>query len=102
MLGAEGWKLYRYVMLPAALPALASSLRQGFGFAWRSLMGAEMILYADHTGLGMLLQTWRDNNDIAKVVALMAVIVMLGMAADRLAFKRLEKVVARRFGLSGG
>jgi NitT/TauT family transport system permease protein len=64
-------------------------------------MGAEMILYADHAGLGWLLETGRDNNDIAKVVAVMVLIVMLGMAADRLAFARLEKVVARRFGLSG-
>ena len=27
MLGARGWKLYRYVLLPASLPALAGSLR---------------------------------------------------------------------------
>src|SRR5208282_4982998 len=47
MLGARRWRLYRYVLLPAGLPALASSLRQGFTFAWRSLMGAELILVAD-------------------------------------------------------
>src|SRR4051812_11267715 len=29
MLGTTGWKMYRYVLLPASLPALASSLRQG-------------------------------------------------------------------------
>ena len=101
MLGADGWRLYRYVLLPAALPALASSLRQGFGFAWRSLMGAEMILHADHAGLGWLLEVGRDNNAIAQVVAVMAVMVMLGMAADRFAFAKLERVVASRFGLSG-
>ena len=39
MLGARGWRLYRYVLLPASLPALAGSLRTGFSFAWRSLMG---------------------------------------------------------------
>src|SRR6185295_3592340 len=43
MLGARGWRLYRYVLLPASMPALASSLRQGFSFAWRSLMGAEFV-----------------------------------------------------------
>src|SRR3954452_15471563 len=41
MLGARGWRLAWFVLLPASLPALASSLRQGFSFAWRSLMGAE-------------------------------------------------------------
>jgi|GEM_PF-734972 len=99
MLGADGWRLYRYVLLPAALPALASSLRQGFGFAWRSLMGAEMILHSDYSGLGWLLEMGRDNTAIAQVVALMALMVMIGMAVDRLAFARLEKKVAARFGL---
>ena len=102
MLGADGWRLYRYVLLPAALPALASSLRQGFGFAWRSLMGAEMILHADHNGLGWLLEIGRDNNSIAQVVAVMILMVMLGMAADRLAFARLERAVSHRFGLTPG
>jgi NitT/TauT family transport system permease protein len=102
MLGADGWRLYRYVLLPAALPALASSLRQGFGFAWRSLMGAEMILHADHDGLGWLLEIGRDNNSIAQVVAVMAVMVMLGMLADRLAFARLERAISARFGLTPG
>ena len=102
MLGADGWRLYRYVLLPAALPALASSLRQGFSFAWRSLMGAEMILHADHNGLGWLLEIGRDNNSIAQVVAVMAVMVMIGMAADRLAFARLERMISARFGLTPG
>jgi NitT/TauT family transport system permease protein len=101
MLGASGWRLYRYVLLPAALPALAGSLRQGFGFAWRSLMGGEMILHADRTGLGFLLQTARDTNSIAQVVALMTIMVMLGMAADRLAFARIERAIRSRFGLTG-
>jgi NitT/TauT family transport system permease protein len=101
MMGAEGWRLYRYVMVPAALPALASSLRQGFGFAWRSLMGAEMILHADHDGLGWLLELGRDNNAIAQVIAVMILMVVIGMAVDRLAFARIERRIATRFGLGG-
>ena len=44
MMGARGWRLYAYVLLPACLPALTGTLRQGFSFAWRSLLGAELIL----------------------------------------------------------
>jgi NitT/TauT family transport system permease protein len=99
MLGADGWRLYRYVLLPAALPALASSLRQGFGFAWRSLMGAEMILHADHNGLGYLLEIGRDNNSIAQIVAVMILMVIIGMTTDKLAFAKLERAVSTRFGL---
>jgi NitT/TauT family transport system permease protein len=98
-MGARGWRLYRYVLLPASLPALASGLRQGFSFAWRSLMGAEFVFIIDRHGLGYLLQTGRDFNDVAQVMAIMIVMVVLGMIADRLAFAKLEQRVYRRFGL---
>ncbi len=100
MLGTRGWKMYRYVLLPASLPALASSLRQGFSFAWRSLMGAELILAVKYHGLGFLLETGRDFSDVAQVVAVMIIMVMIGMAADRWGFAILEGRISRRFGLS--
>ena len=99
MLGATGWKLYRYVLLPASLPAFASSLRQGFSFAWRSLLGAELILAVENRGLGFLLETGRDFSDIAQVVAVMIVMVVFGMLADRLVFAKLQSAVNARFGL---
>jgi NitT/TauT family transport system permease protein len=99
MLGARGWKMYRYVLIPASMPAFASSLRQGFSFAWRSLLGAELILAVEHQGLGFLLSTGRENGDIAKVVAVMIMMVLIGMLADRLIFAKLQIAVHRRFGL---
>jgi NitT/TauT family transport system permease protein len=100
MLGAKGWKLYRYVLLPASLPALSSSLRQGFSFAWRSLMGAEVILFTDRHGLGFLLQNGRDLSDVAQVVAVMIVMVVIGMLADRWFFAKIQARVQARFGLA--
>jgi NitT/TauT family transport system permease protein len=100
MLGARRWRLYRYVLLPSGLPALASALRQGFTFAWRSLMGAELILAADRHGLGFLLKTGEDFSDVAQVVAIMIVMVVIGMLADRLVFAPIEKKVQVRFGLA--
>jgi NitT/TauT family transport system permease protein len=99
MLGTSGWKMYRYVLLPASLPALASSLRQGFSFAWRSLMGAELLFAVPRHGLGFLLQIGRDFTDVAQVVAVMAIMVIIGMAADRLVFGAMERAIHRRFGL---
>jgi NitT/TauT family transport system permease protein len=106
MLGARGWRLYRYVLLPASLPALATSLRQGFSFAWRSLMGAELILFVasppngiPHNGLGYLLQTGRDFSRIEDVIGVMIVMVVIGMLADRWVFAKIQARVQRRFGL---
>jgi NitT/TauT family transport system permease protein len=99
MLGARGWRLYRYVLLPASMPALAASLRQGFSFAWRSLMGAEFILAVQNHGLGFMLEVGRSNIDPAQVVAVMAMMVGIGIAADRWIFAKLERRVLERFGL---
>jgi len=100
MLGADGWKLYRYVLLPAALPAMAGSLRQGFSFAWRSLMGAELMFVAvrDH-GLGFLLMMGRETSAVEQVVAVMIIMVVVGMVADRWGFAKLQQKVQLRFGL---
>ncbi len=100
MLGAHGLRMYRHVLLPAALPAVAGSLRQGFSFAWRSLMGAELLYtFARWHGLGFLLHLGRETSDVAQVVGVMAVMVMVGILADRLIFARLERAVGVRFGL---
>lgn len=100
MMGTTGWRLYRYVLLPASLPALATSLRAGFSFAWRSLMGAEMLFAVPRHGLGFVLQIGREvNGDVAQVIAVMTVMVMIGIAADRLGFGPLERKISRRFGL---
>ena len=101
MLGASGWRLYRYVLLPASLPALAGSLRTGFSFAWRSLMGAELVFTAVHLhGLGFLLDIGREFGDIAQVLALMIIMVGIGMLLDRWVFAVLQQKVQRRFGLA--
>ena len=99
MMGARGWTLYRRVVIPASLPAFASTLRQGFSFAWRSLMGAELLFMVQAKGVGYLLYQGREFADVAQVVAVMIVMIGVGMLADRLAFGPIERRVHARFGL---
>ena len=99
MLGAGGWKLYRYVLIPASLPAVASGLRQGFSFAWAVLMGAEIYFTeVERHGLGFLLGYARTDIDPAKVMALIIVMVVIGILADRLIFAPIERRISTRFG----
>jgi NitT/TauT family transport system permease protein len=100
MMGARGFTLYWNVLLPASMPAFASSLRQGFSFAWRSLMGAELIFMVRGQGIGYLLHQGREFSDIAQVIATMVVMIGFGMIFDRAAFAPLERRVHARFGLS--
>ena len=52
-LGARGPKLFAYVLLPASLPHLVTGLKQGWAFAWRSLISGEMLFVS--LGLGQML-----------------------------------------------
>ncbi len=92
--------LYVHVLLPASLPALATSLRQGFSFAWRSLMGGELILSLTPHGLGHRLEIARSLAAVETVVGLLIVMIVIGMLADRLIFAKIQARVAKRFGFA--
>ena len=102
MLGAgRGPRLWWHVLLPAILPAYLNGMRQGWAFAWRSLMAAELLSQSLKTGVGHLLNTGRDLNDMAMVLAMIGVILVIGLLVDRLVFFPLERLIARRWGVAG-
>lgn len=102
MMGARGPRLYREVLLPAAFPAIISGAKQGWAFAWRSLMAGELLSVSTGAlGLGQTLNRGRDLNDMSLVLAVMAILIAIGVVADRLLFTQLEAVVRRRWGLTG-
>ncbi len=100
-LGATGFNLWLYVLLPAILPAFLSGMRQGWAFAWRSLMAAELLSQSLRAGVGHLLSTGRDLNDMSMVLGMIGVILLFGLAVDRVLFAPLERLVARRWGTEG-
>jgi NitT/TauT family transport system permease protein len=101
VLGARGLRSAWHIVLPAALPACLGGLKQGWAFAWRSLMAAELIAQSPQlgTGLGQLLETGRDLSDIALVFGMIISILLVGIAIDQLLFSPLERSVLRRRGL---
>ncbi len=97
-LGARGLSLYTRVILPAAMPSVLSGLKQGWSFAWRSLMAGELLYFS--LSLGNLLQTGRDLNDTPLVMAVMVVIVVIGYSVDRLVFTPLVGHTREKWGLN--
>ncbi|MBU0671002.1 MAG: ABC transporter permease [Patescibacteria group bacterium] len=96
MLGVKGWKLFRYVTLPAILPEFLNGMKLGWSFAWRSLMSGEMLFIT--LGLGQLLMMGRQLNDMALVMAIMLVIIAIGVFFDKFVFGILENSVRRKWG----
>jgi NitT/TauT family transport system permease protein len=97
-LGARGFPLFWNVLLPASLPYIVSGLKQGWAFAWRSLISGEMIFVS--LGLGQLLMMGRDLNDMSQVIAVMILIIGIGYIVDGLVFRTVERRIQQRWGLA--
>lgn len=96
-MGAKGLTLYRYIILPAAIPQLLTGLKQGWSFAFRGLMAGEML--AASKGIGQVLMSGREMADINQVTAVIIVIIAIGLVIDKALFGKLEKMVRMRWGL---
>jgi NitT/TauT family transport system permease protein len=96
-MGARGPTLMFTVTLPAALPGILGGAKIGWTFALRSLMAGELLFVSG--GLGQLLETGRDLGDTSLVLAVVVVIVVLGRASEVLLFSRIDRAIARRWGV---
>ena len=100
MLGARGLNLYRTVTLPASLPSILGGLKQGWAFAWRSLMAGELlVIIPKFHSIGVRLQNARDLSDAPELMATMILILMIGIVVDSLLFATAERSVRARWGL---
>jgi NitT/TauT family transport system permease protein len=100
VLGAKRWSAFRYVILPAALPSFVAGLKQGWAFAWRSLLAGELIvLIGGKFSLGQQLDANRQLADSPGVIAVMIVILIIGILVDALLFGTVERWIRRRYGL---
>lgn len=96
-MGARSARLFLDIIIPAAMPSIISGLKQGWSFAWRSLMAGELLFVS--MGLGYLLMAGRDLNDMSQVIAVMIMIGVISILIDRLIFGRIEASINRRWGL---
>ena len=100
VLGARGLAAYRYVILPASLPSFVGGLKQGWAFAWRSLMAGELlVVLRGKESVGFLLNQNREVNNSSGLLATMIVILVIGIVVDSVLFGTLERAIQRRWGL---
>ena len=72
----------RHILIPGASPGIITGLRLGFGYAWRALVGSELIAAA--SGLGYLIE---DASALARTDVVMVgilTIAVLGIICDKL------------------
>ncbi|MCU0282401.1 MAG: ABC transporter permease [Candidatus Nanopelagicales bacterium] len=100
VLGAGPLAQYRFITLPAALPAYVAGLTQGWAFAWRSLMAGELlVIIAGRPSLGANLEFARQFSQADRLLATMLVVLVIGMVVDGV-FAAASRRIRRRWGLS--
>lgn len=98
-MGSTGFHTLRAVILPASLPYVITGMKQGWAFAWRSLMAAEIyVTILTGYGLGHLLHFGREMQAMDQVIGIILIIVFVGLLADKLLFSPWEKFMHRRWG----
>lgn len=94
-LGAPPHTIVLEVVIPASLPSIVAGLRVSAGFAWQSLIGAELIVGS--TGLGFMIVQGETNLATPVVMAGMAMIGILGACID-FSLRALERRITRNWG----
>ena len=101
IMGLRRIALYRHLILPASLPAFVAGLKQGWAFAWRSLVAGELLVtIANQPSIGVLLSTYQSQADMESATAIIIVILILGIIVDML-FGLADRAIRRRWGLAG-
>lgn len=100
VLGMRGLTLYRHVILPATLPSFVSGLKQGWAFAWRSLMAGELlVIVAGQGSIGALMQGAREFNDAPRVITWIITVLVIGIVVDAF-FRAADNRIRSAWGLN--
>ena len=98
-MGLRGLALYRFLILPASLPAYLAGLKQGWAFAWRSLMAAELfIVVIGQVSIGQQLVADQQAEDFTGASTVIILIFVIGIIVDTV-FTKADISLRRRRGL---
>jgi NitT/TauT family transport system permease protein len=98
-MGLSRIAMYRHLILPASLPSFVAGMKQGWAFAWRSLMAGELlVIILGQPSIGVLLSNYQDQADMTGAISIMIVILVLGIGVDTI-FTRADIVIRRRRGM---
>jgi NitT/TauT family transport system permease protein len=101
-MGLRGFALYRYLIIPASLPAYVAGMKQGWAFAWRSLMAGELVVQIiGQFSIGQQLSVDQQDLDFTSTTAILIVILVIGVVVDAL-FTKADLAIRRRRGLLEG
>ncbi len=99
LMGLRGTRLFFKVLLPGSLLSLITGLRLGIGYAWRALVGGEMLSAMIEWGLGRMVFSARFFNDTSVMMVGVLIIGLSGLLLDRLLLRALERATVEQWGV---
>lgn len=91
MLGYNSWGRFTSIVIPSSLKDTFIGMRIALGYAWRSIIAAEMI--AASSGLGYFINFSRQMSRTDRVIAGIIVIGILGYCSDIIFVKAASKLL---------
>jgi NitT/TauT family transport system permease protein len=89
------------ILIPAALATVLSGMKIGWAFAWRTLIGAELIFGATARGGGLGWHIFEHSEllNTTQVFAGLFMIIIIGVLVEYVIFRTLELRTVRRWGM---
>jgi NitT/TauT family transport system permease protein len=89
------------ILIPAAFPSILAGLKIGWAFAWRTLIAAELVfgVSSGQGGLGWYIFESKNQLDIPQVFAGLLTIILIGLAAENVVFRTIERRTVQRWGM---
>ncbi|CAL9391716.1 Putative aliphatic sulfonates transport permease protein SsuC [Nocardiopsis dassonvillei] len=100
VMGLRGVQRYSLLIIPAALPMFVTGLKQGWAFAWRSLMAGELLVIINQqNSIGWALSQARQLNDADRLLAYIIIVLVIGIMID-VFFNWADRALLRRWGIT--
>ena len=99
--GLRGIPYVFMILVPAAFAAILTGMKVGWAFAWRTLIGAELVFGAasGEGGLGWMIFERGDNLETPYVFAALFTVIVIGLIVENLIFRNVEIGTVQKWGM---
>jgi NitT/TauT family transport system permease protein len=99
--GLRGIPYVFMILVPAAFSSILTGMKVGWAFAWRTLIGAELVFGAasGEGGLGWMIYEKGDNLDTPYVFAALFTVIVIGLIVENLIFRNVEISTVQKWGM---
>ena len=99
--GLRGIPYVFMILVPAAFSSILTGMKVGWAFAWRTLIGAELVFGAASGGggLGWMIYEKGDNLDTPYVFAALFTVIVIGLIVENLIFRNVEISTVQKWGM---